>query len=301
MHSNWLRIFKGLRFLIFRRFNWYTHNQELSVTSCSDDTQTPIPTFTTSCQTTQQISQQVDQPQQSASPIIVETQNPAATTSVDQNALPQVISVGDGDTLRVRLQGKIITIRLGCIDAPETAQTPWGEQSAKRLQQLLPVSQAVQVREIDRDRYGRTVGELYLGNQSVNLMMVKEGQAVVYPQYLSGCSETKEQYLQAEAQAKAQRLGFWNQVSPVMPWDFRSGKRGASQLSTSTNPQVKPTEPSIQIPTPVTANLPACTRTDCDCRDFQTQAEAKRVLDAFPNDPFDLDRDKDGVPCESLP
>ncbi|BAB77138.1 thermonuclease family protein (plasmid) [Anabaena sp. FACHB-709] len=31
-----------------------------------------------------------------------------------------VVSVGDGDTLRVRnQQGQPITIRLGCIDAPE--------------------------------------------------------------------------------------------------------------------------------------------------------------------------------------
>jgi len=205
-----------------------------------------IPALTTGCQTTQQ-PLQVDQPQQSTSPTL-KAPTRVVTTSVAQNALPQVVSVGDGDTLRVRLQGKIITIRLGCIDAPETAQTPWGEQSAQRLQQLLPAGQAVQVREIDRDRYGRTVAELYLGNQSVNLMMVKEGQAVVYPQYLGGCSETKEQYLQAEAIAKAQKLGFWNQASPVMPWDFRNGKRRASQLSTSTNPQAKPTEPSRQIP-----------------------------------------------------
>jgi micrococcal nuclease len=47
-----------------------------------------------------------------------------------------------------RLQGKIITIRLGCIDAPETAQTPWGEQSAQRLQQLLPAGQAVKYEKL---------------------------------------------------------------------------------------------------------------------------------------------------------
>jgi len=279
-----------------------------------------IPALTTGCQTTQQ-PLQVDQTQQSTSPT-VKAPTPVVTTSVAQNALPQVVSVGDGDTLRARLQGKIITIRLGCIDAPETAQTPWGEQSANRLQQLLPAGQAIQVREIERDRYGRTVAEIYLGNQLVNLMMVKEGQAVVYPQYLSSCSETKEQYLQAETQAKAQRLGFWNQDNPVMPWNFRAGKRKASQPSTSTNPQPRATEPSKrtpiptstntnpqpraiepskQTPTPITADLPACTRTDCDCKDFQTQAEAKRVLNAFPDDPFDLDRDKDGIPCESLP
>ncbi|MBD1847481.1 excalibur calcium-binding domain-containing protein [Cyanobacteria bacterium FACHB-63] len=37
------------------------------------------------------------------------------------------------------------------------------------------------------------------------------------------------------------------------------------------------------------------------CSDFRTQAEAQRVLIAFPNDPFRLDGDKDGVACESLP
>jgi micrococcal nuclease len=157
------------------------------------------------------------------------------------------------------------------------------------------------VREIDRDQYGRTVAELYLGNQSVNLRMVKEGQAVVYRDYLSGCANTQDQYLAAESQAKAQRLGFWNQDNPVMPWDYRRGKRSDNRPSTGASP--RPQQPTMTTPTPTTTtgNLPACTQTDCDCKDFKTQAEAKRVLDAFPGDPFDLDRDKDGVACESLP
>jgi micrococcal nuclease len=51
--------------------------------------------------------------------------------------------------------------------------------------------------------------------------MVQEGQAVVYPQHLNNCAATQAQYLQAEAKAKQQRLGFWNQDQPMMPWDFR--------------------------------------------------------------------------------
>lgn len=38
-----------------------------------------------------------------------------------------VISTGDGDTLRVKTQGKVVTIRMACIDAPETGQRPWGQ------------------------------------------------------------------------------------------------------------------------------------------------------------------------------
>lgn len=154
------------------------------------------------------------------------------TTVLAQNALPTVVSVGDGDTLRVRALGRTTTIRLGCIDAPETSQQPFGERSTFRLKQLLPLGKAVQVRAISRDRYGRTVAELYVGKQSVNLQMIKEGQAVVYRQYLNGCTATKDQYLQAETQAKQKRLGFWSQLSPVMPWDYRRGKRNSNPQPT---------------------------------------------------------------------
>ena len=149
------------------------------------------------------------------------------TPAIAQNTPVTVVSIGDGDTLRIRQSGQSATIRLACVDAPERAQSPWGQQSTSRPKQLLPPGTAVQIRTITRDRYGRTVAELYVGKQLINLQLVKEGQAVVYRQYLSGCSATKDQYLQAEAQAKKQRLGFWSQKSPVMPWDYRRGKRSS--------------------------------------------------------------------------
>ena len=141
--------------------------------------------------------------------------------SIAQNALFQVVSTRDGDDVTVSRGNKQLRIRLACIDAPEMEQQPWGEQSANRLKQLLPKGQTVQLRVINTDKSGRTVAEVYRGNQSINLQMVQEGQAVVYPQYLSNCAATQDQYLQAEATAKQQRLGFWNQARPMRPWDFR--------------------------------------------------------------------------------
>ena len=49
------------------------------------------------------------------------------------------------------------------------------------------------------------------------------------------------------------------------------------------------------------SDLPACTQTDCACSDFATQNEAQEVLEAFPNDPYKLDRNGDGIACETLP
>jgi micrococcal nuclease len=204
-----------------------------------------------------------------------------------QSMLPTVVSVGDGDTLRLRTQRKTITVRLGCIDSPELAQKPWGEQARNRLRQFLPAGAAVLVREIDRDRYGRTVAELYLGNTSVNLQMVRVGQAVVYRQYLSGCAATKDKYLQAEAEARQKRNGFCHQPSPVMHWDFRHTKSTSVHHQTHSSP--------TSSPTPQASSLPACVNSDCNCSDFETQAQAQRVLDALPHDPFDIDRDHDGL------
>lgn len=47
--------------------------------------------------------------------------------------------------------------------------------------------------------------------------------------------------------------------------------------------------------------LPDCVEKNCNCSDFVRQKEAQAVLDAFPDDPHGLDRNKDGVACESLP
>lgn len=53
--------------------------------------------------------------------------------------------------------------------------------------------------------------------------------------------------------------------------------------------------------TPETQSLPACASTNCNCSDFQTQAEAQAVLEAFSDDRHGLDRNNNGIACESLP
>ncbi len=267
------------------KFPWLITLLLIAATSCTNQSQAP----------------EITQSLQSASPTpeALET-----STSVAQNDLPTLVSVGDGDTVRVRRGNETITVRLACIDTPETGQAPWGEQAANRLKQLLPVGQAVQVREVDVDQYGRTVGELFLGNQSVNLMRVKEGQAVVYTQYLSGCSETKEQYLDAEAQAKAQKLGFWNQPNPVMPWDFRRGGQSNNQPSANASPSPNVSTTSSPSPSqPAQSNncdpaypdvcIPP-SPPDLDCGEI-----SERNFRVLAPDPHRFDgRDKDGIGCE---
>lgn len=136
-----------------------------------------------------------------------------------------VLSVGDGDTLRVQSGGRSITIRLACIDAPETAQAPWGHQSRAYLMQRLPRGRQVSIQPHTTDRYGRTVAEV-TSDINVNLVMVEDGQAFAYRRYLGGC-DSKE-YLDAEFRASRHRYGVWQQEGGITrPWDFRRGRTAA--------------------------------------------------------------------------
>jgi micrococcal nuclease len=212
---------------------------------------------------------------------------PVPVVASAQSLTGRVISVGDGDTLRVASGGKTLTVRLSCVDAPETAQAPFGKAAADRLRQLLPPGQQVNLRVADMDRYGRSVAKVYKNNLSINLALVQEGQAVVYREYLSACPELKERLLKAEANAKSRRLGFWSQANPILPADFRRGKRLTSTSKpSSTGARDRSSSPPAR---------------NYNCSDFSTQAESQRVLDSTPGeDPHNLDRDGDRIACESL-
>ena len=144
-----------------------------------------------------------------------------------------VLSIGDGDTIRVRQSGRAVTVRLACIDAPETAQSPHGQQARSYLQQRLPVGREVRLEVKTTDRYGRSVAEV-ISDININLALVEDGQAFAYRQYLSGC-DAKE-YLDAEYRASRRRYGIWQVEGGITrPWDFRRGRR-AAVISDGTTP-----------------------------------------------------------------
>jgi endonuclease YncB( thermonuclease family) len=137
-----------------------------------------------------------------------------------------VVSVGDGDTIRVRMNGKPITVRLACIDAPEMAQRPYGQNARQYLQQRLPVGSTVTLDEKTTDRYGRLVAEVFK-DININLVLVEDGQAFAYRQYLGDCDA--REYLDAEHRASRRRYGVWQVPGGITrPWDFRRGRRSAA-------------------------------------------------------------------------
>ena len=135
-----------------------------------------------------------------------------------------VLSIGDGDTIRVRQDKRTVTVRLACIDAPELAQSPYGAQARSDLGRRLPLGTAVTLDIHTKDRYGRLVAEVF-SESNLGLALVEDGQAFAYRRYLGSCNARA--YLDAEARASRQRFGVWQQPGGIArPWEVRRQRRG---------------------------------------------------------------------------
>lgn len=139
----------------------------------------------------------------------------------------RVVSVHDGDTLTVLIDGRTEKVRLIGMDAPELAQLPWGEQARDALQALVEGKTVRLETDITpRDPYKRLLGYVYAGERFVNLEMIRQGQAVMYtvPPNVAHV----EEYRMAQAEARDAGRGVWDQKQPldVMPDCYRKLKKG---------------------------------------------------------------------------
>jgi micrococcal nuclease len=141
----------------------------------------------------------------------------------------QVIAIKDGDTIEILKDGKPLRIRLYGIDAPEKNQD-FGSR-ARQFTSDLVFGKLVDLEIKDTDRYGRTVGIIYLADgRSLNEELVREGFAWHYKAY----SKDPALAVLEEAARQAKR-GLWAGPTPIAPWDFRKGRRTKSQQAPSAN------------------------------------------------------------------
>ncbi|MCC7079464.1 MAG: thermonuclease family protein [Burkholderiales bacterium] len=131
----------------------------------------------------------------------------------------KVVSIHDGDTLTVLVDRRTVKVRLASIDAPELGQ-PFGRAARESLAGICASRHAV-VREVDRDRYGRTVGEVSCAGTDANAHQVRAGMAWVFTRYAPAGSPLYA----IEADARSARRGLWSDQHPVAPWDWRRSKR----------------------------------------------------------------------------
>ena len=145
----------------------------------------------------------------------------------------KVIAVSDGDTITVLAPGnKPTKIRLAGIDAPESKQ-PFGQKSRQHLADMV-FGKEVRVQVVNKDRYGRIVGVVYLPQTmpngeiliDVDLAQIESGHAWAYRDYLRSLPTGKaDSYLAAEKSAKTNKQGLWVEKEPDPPWEWRKEQR----------------------------------------------------------------------------
>ena len=135
----------------------------------------------------------------------------------------KVVSVADGDTITVLDSSKTQhKIRFEHIDTPEKKQA-FGQKAKQHLSKMV-FGKTVKVSIKEKDRYGRSIGTVYLGKKNINLEMVKAGFAWHYKAY----SKDKT-FADAETKAKKAKIGLWADKNPVAPWEYRRGGKSSTK------------------------------------------------------------------------
>jgi len=138
----------------------------------------------------------------------------------------KVVGVTDGDTITILRGTTPIKLRLNGIDAPEAGQ-PFGER-AKQFASALCFGDEVIVKALGTDKYGRTLGDVILGDGRIlNQELVKAGMAWHYKEY-----SKDETLAKLEKEAREKKVGLWSDPHAVAPWEWRHGTAAVTESST---------------------------------------------------------------------
>jgi micrococcal nuclease len=126
-----------------------------------------------------------------------------------------VVSVSDGDSIRVELNGETVRVRYIGIDAPEVddAPEPFAAQATDANARLVAGQEVVLETDVsDTDRFGRLLRHVWLDTDAgwalVNLELLRQGMArvVTFPPDVKYHDRL---YLPAQEAARDAGVGLW--------------------------------------------------------------------------------------------
>lgn len=168
-----------------------------------------------------------------------ETSNTSLTTGSDRFVPVQLIHVIDGDTIKVKYNGKTETVRYLLIDTPEVrhervGNQPYGDEASEFNEQMLQDSAvSLEFDEGDRyDDYGRLLAYVYADGQSVQEALLTEGLARVA--YIFPPNDRHvDAFEKAEANAQIDGIGVWKHENYVTKRGFDASKVELTEKETN--------------------------------------------------------------------
>jgi len=139
------------------------------------------------------------------------------TGTINKADLVKVVSVVDGDTIKVSIDGVTQTVRLIGIDTPETVDPRkpvqcFGQEASNKAKSILS-NQMVRLEsdlsQGDLDKYQRLLRYVFLEDGTFfNKLMIAEGYAHEYTYVIP--YEYQEEFKNAEKSAREAQLGLWS-------------------------------------------------------------------------------------------
>ena len=173
-----------------------------------------------------------------------DNQNKDSSSQITQAGLVKVVSVTDGDTIKVSIDGTTKTLRLIGIDTPETVDPRkpvqcFGKEASDKAKETL-LNKMVRLEsdptQGDLDKYQRLLRYIFLEDGTFfNKMMIAEGYAHEYTYDIP--YKYQAEFKTAEKTAREAQLGLWNPATCNGITDSTSG-------STQTPSSTVPTQPS---------------------------------------------------------
>jgi endonuclease YncB( thermonuclease family) len=159
----------------------------------------------------------------------------------------------DGDTIEVRFRGRTVDVRLIGIDTPETVDPTepvgcYGKAASNfTTRRLLGERVRLEFDVERRDRYGRTLAYVWIGDRLFNEVLVRRGFASVstYPPNATYV----DRFLAAQRIAREQERGLWSECS--VSAGSGSGRR------------CDPSYPDVCIPPPPRTSTAATSPSAC--------------------------------------
>ncbi|MCM3718595.1 thermonuclease family protein [Fictibacillus phosphorivorans] len=134
----------------------------------------------------------------------------------DNDRIPvRVIDVVDGDTIKVKVDGKKETVRFLLVDTPESVHPnkpvqPFSKEASSYVERMLSGSKVeLELGIGERDKYGRLLAYVYADGKSVQEALLENGLARVAYVFEPN-TKYVEDYEKIQKQAQKDGIGIWS-------------------------------------------------------------------------------------------
>ncbi|MBD8026645.1 thermonuclease family protein [Ureibacillus sp. Re31] len=146
------------------------------------------------------------------------TPNFAKEATGNELVKAEYVSTNDGDTFRLKVNGKEKRVRLLMVDTPEmnyeeNNPMPFAESAKDYTQKLLENASEIEVLSDvgnKTDHYGRLLAYVFIDDILLQELLLREGYAAV--RYIDKPNNTlEEQFKEIEKRARASKINIWKE------------------------------------------------------------------------------------------